>query len=80
MIANLRPESLGLLDCVVEECDERFSTERQDEILEIIGDVLGREGAGAESGGEVNGNAVNGVNGVNGEGAHESEIEGDGPS
>lgn len=55
MIANLRPESLGLLDCVVEECDERFSAERQDEIVRIVGDVLGREGEGMNGDGERNG-------------------------
>ena len=43
MILNLRPLDLTLLDCVIEECDERFSPERQEEILRIIGDVLGRE-------------------------------------
>ena len=43
MILNLRPLDLGLLDCVVEECDERFSPERQEEILRIVSDVLGRE-------------------------------------
>ena len=69
MIANLRPEGLGLLDCVVEECDERFTAERQDEIVKIVGDVLGREGDGDG----VNGDGVNGVgvDGVDGEGGHE---------
>lgn len=85
MIVNLRPGNLGLLDCVVEECDERFSTEQQDEIVRIVGDVLGREGEGGENGetGEerVNGDGRNGVGGeggggdgmegVNGDGAHE---------
>ena len=41
MVLNLRPRELTLLDCVVEECDERFSQEKQEEILGIIGDVLG---------------------------------------
>ena len=79
MIANLRPESLGLLDCVVEECDERFTAERQDEIVKIVGDVLGRDGDGDGVHGEVvngdgvNGDGVNGdgMNGVDGEGGHE---------
>lgn len=81
MIVNLRPENLGLLDCVVEECDERFSSEQQDEIVKIIGDVLGREVEGGVHGGEANALATSGVNGevaiedgmneVNGEGAYE---------
>ncbi len=54
MIINLRPLDLTLLDCVVEECDERFSAQRQEEILRIIGDVLGREPR------------TDGVNGVSG--------------
>lgn len=54
MIINLRPLDLTLLDCVVEECDERFTPERQEEILKIIGDVLGRE------------HRAEGVNGTNG--------------
>ena len=41
MVLNLRPGELTLLDCVVEECDERFSQEKQEEILAIIGNVLG---------------------------------------
>lgn len=43
MILNLRPLSLELLDCVVEECDERFTQDRQEMILQVVGDVLGRE-------------------------------------
>ena len=75
MIANLRPESLGLLDCVVEECDERFSTERQDEIVGIVGDVLGREGDGE---GEV-GDGVDGDGSGSGGGGDEMDgVEGDG--
>ncbi|MCJ1473724.1 hypothetical protein MMC13_002375 [Lambiella insularis] len=51
MVLNLRPRDLGLLDCVVEECDERFSEEQQEAILRIVGEVLGggeraREGVG----------------------------------
>lgn len=42
MIVNLRPGDLGLLDCIVEECDERFSAEEQEGILKVVGDVLGR--------------------------------------
>ena len=72
MVVNLRPEELGLLDCVVEECDERFTAERQDEILKVIGDVLGRGGGdgGEEGTNGVHGEAVNG-RGMDGEGARE---------
>jgi hypothetical protein len=41
MMLNLRPQDLGLLDCVVEECDLRFSEEQQEQILAIIAGVLG---------------------------------------
>ncbi|KAA6414537.1 MAG: hypothetical protein FRX48_01286 [Lasallia pustulata] len=37
MILNLRPADMGLLDCVVEECDMRFSAEEQEEILRVGG-------------------------------------------
>ena len=84
MIVYLRPESLGLLDCVVEECDERFTAEQQDEIVAIIGNVLGRdegeadgEGANGIYGEVANGN---GTNASNGEGDHEGETGEDGPS
>lgn len=50
MIINLAPEELGLLDCLVEECDLRFSEEDQQGILEVVRDVLlpkkEREGKG----------------------------------
>jgi len=48
MILNLRPVDLTLLDCVVEECDERFGEGRQEGILRVVGDVLG----GGEGGGD----------------------------
>ncbi len=41
MMLNLRPQDLGLLDCVVEECDLRFTEEQQEQILAIIAGVLG---------------------------------------
>lgn len=41
MILNLRPQDLGLLDCVVEECDLRFTEQQQEQILGIIAGVLG---------------------------------------
>lgn len=40
MIINLAPEELGLLDCLIEECDLRFSEDDQQGILEVVGDVL----------------------------------------
>ena len=59
MVLNLRPGELTLLDCVVEECDERFSQEKQEEILAIIGNVLGT--------GESDVVYMEGNNGANGE-------------
>lgn len=59
MVLNLRPGELTLLDCVVEECDERFSQEKQEEILNIIGNVLGT--------GESEAVWMEGNNGANGE-------------
>lgn len=41
MICNLRPGEQTLLDCVVEECDERFSSQQQEEILGVVRDALG---------------------------------------
>ncbi len=49
MILNLCPEELGLLDCVVEECDLRFSDEEQVEILRVVGEIL-TGGDGVEEG------------------------------
>lgn len=43
MIINLRPLDLTLLDCIIEECDERFTSKQQEGILRIVGDVLGKE-------------------------------------
>lgn len=40
MIINLAPEELGLLDCLIEECDLRFSDDEQQGILEVVRDVL----------------------------------------
>lgn len=85
MILNLRPDNLGLLDCMVEECDERFTAEQQDEIVAIIGDVLGSEGGDANGEGNNNGSYGegangNGVSGSPGEGSQEDEEMKDGPS
>lgn len=57
MIINLAPEELGLLDCLVEECDLRFSEEDQQGILEVVRDVLlpKKEGQGENDGGEGSG-------------------------
>lgn len=41
MILNLQPRDLGLLDCVVEECDLRFSEEEQERILSVVEEMLG---------------------------------------
>lgn len=62
MIANLRPENVPQLLPIVEELDIRFSDEEQSEILQIIGDVLGREeeGMGDEEGNGEGGQAANG--------------------
>ena len=43
MILNLRPKNLGLLDCIVEEIDERFPEEQQEDILRIVGEILGED-------------------------------------
>ena len=53
MILNLRPDNPGVLDCIVEELDQRFSEEEVGAILGVVGDVLGKEdGEGGEEGGE----------------------------
>ena len=84
MIVNLRPDNLGLLDCVVEECDERFTAEQQDEIVGIIGNVLGKEDGDADGEGAggvyeeiANGN---GSKGSDGERDREGEMGEDGLS
>ncbi|KAI9801472.1 MAG: hypothetical protein M1833_002704 [Piccolia ochrophora] len=41
MILNIRPQSLGVLDTIIEEMEERFTNNQDEEILKIIGDVLG---------------------------------------
>lgn len=41
MILNLRPGEQTLLDCVIEECDERFSSEQQEKILGVVREALG---------------------------------------
>jgi hypothetical protein len=41
MILNLRPDNAGVLDCVVEELDQRFSEGEQEAILGVVSGVLG---------------------------------------
>ena len=48
MIMNLRPANAGNLNTVVEEMEDRFSDEQQEEIVAIIGEVLGRPDGEAE--------------------------------
>lgn len=55
MILNLQPRELGLLDCVVEECDLRFGEEEQERILAVVAEVLGLGGVSdVGQGGEMN--------------------------
>lgn len=57
MTLNLRPQDLGLLDCVVEECDLRFTEEQQEQILGIVAEVLGdAESMEVDRAGETNAN------------------------
>lgn len=63
---------MGFLDCVVEESDLRFTAVQQEEILRIIGEVLGGEGVmqGMEREGDGNWEerVRNGVEAMNVEG------------
>lgn len=52
MMLNLRPRELGLLDCVIEECDLRFDEGQQERVLEIVGEVLAEGGEEGEEEGE----------------------------
>lgn len=42
MLLNLKPEGPELLDCIIEEADERFSAEEQEGIMGVVADVLRR--------------------------------------
>jgi hypothetical protein len=42
-ILNLRPNSTALLSTVVEDMEDRFTEDEQAKLVEIIGDVLGRD-------------------------------------
>lgn len=79
MIANLRPDSVGVLDCMVEECDLRLTAEKQEEVLGVVADVLGgKKVDGVDGEGEgANGDGVNGY-GVHGDGVHGDGVNGDG--
>lgn len=48
MIINIRPASESNLNTVLEQMEERFTDEQQQEIVAIIGDVLGRPDGEAE--------------------------------
>lgn len=50
MILNLRPDNAGVLDCVVEELDQRFSEGEQEAILGVVREVLGGVEAGEGDG------------------------------
>ena len=41
MLLNVRPGDLGLLDCVIEELDERMTGEKQEEVLRVVSGCLG---------------------------------------
>lgn len=69
MIINLRPLNNGMLDCIVEDVDERLSAEQQEELLTTVRDVLGNDEEEDEAGilktmGTTT--DANGANGLNG--------------
>ena len=52
MMLNLRPRDLGLLDCIVEECDLRFSEVEMEGMLRAVGEIcVEDEDGGVGSGG-----------------------------
>ena len=44
MILNLRPQSIGVLDTIIEEMESRLDDVEQEKILTIIEEVLGGNG------------------------------------
>ena len=42
MILNLRPASVPALNAVIEDMSDRFSEEAQEQIIAVIGNVLGQ--------------------------------------
>ncbi|KAL2352718.1 RNA polymerase II [Cryomyces antarcticus] len=49
-IVNLCPGDIVALDTIVEECDMRFTTEQQEEMVAVITEVLGRNEEGKSKG------------------------------
>ncbi len=43
MLLNLRPNTVALLDVIIEELDARFSEEQQAEIMQLLVNVLGTD-------------------------------------
>lgn len=48
MIMNIRPATQSALNTVIEQMEERYGDEQQAEMVEIIGEVLGRPDGEAE--------------------------------
>lgn len=48
MVINLGVRELGLLDCVVEECDERLGEGEQGDLCAVVEGVVGVSGEGME--------------------------------
>ncbi len=42
-ILNLRPSSTALLSTAIEDMEDRFTEDEQNKMVEIIGEVLGRD-------------------------------------
>ncbi|KAI1780956.1 RNA polymerase II [Hypoxylon cercidicola] len=42
MLFNVRPTSIAVLNTVIEDMEDRFSEEKQQEILDIIAEILGQ--------------------------------------
>lgn len=55
MILNLRPQSQALMTTVLEDFEERFNETEQEELIRVVGDVLGREEVVEEDEEMVNG-------------------------
>ncbi|KAI9846666.1 MAG: hypothetical protein M1837_003721 [Sclerophora amabilis] len=73
MIINLRPSNLTILDTIIEEMDERFTEAEQEEILRLVGEVLG-----LDEDSEINGNYEEEEEEVNEEMQDVVEATGDG--
>jgi hypothetical protein len=57
MILNLRPASVAALNTVVEDMTDRFTEEQQEEMVQIVGEVLGFPEPAAAENGDVEGDA-----------------------